>query len=100
MRSMYRCQAQEDLAGGIGNLLCSEWDSSSHEGQRFGKLGISGCDWGIWKEEDSIIQIEACCIGDVSHNIISTTQLVKKGLECDSVTWRDVPLPRGQWNAH
>ena len=32
-------------------------DSSSHEGQRFGKFGISGCDWGIWKEEDSIIQI-------------------------------------------
>ena len=134
----------------IGNPLCSEWGSGSHEGQRFGKLGISGCDWGIWKKTQidllywgcvtqhyfdnsffcgrrplpfggSHLRLPSGPAGDSNHhrqsvsagktNAIPTepsgrlqhyfdNSVGQEGLECDSVTLKDVLLPRRQWNAH
>ena len=78
MRACNRCQGSGGFGRSIGNLLCSEWDSSSHEGQRLVSLAFQVVTGASGKKKIQSFKL-ACCIGDVSHNIISTTQLVKKG---------------------
>ena len=90
-----RCQAQEDSAGALETYYAAN-GTPVHMRAKF---GISGCDWCIWKEEDSIIQKGLLYWGCVTQHYFDNS-VGQEGLECDSVTWRDVPLPRGQWNAH
>ena len=71
----------------IGNPLCSEWGSGSHEGQRFGKLGISGCDWGIWKKT----QIDLLYWGCVTQHYFDNSFFFVVGARCLSAGRTETP---------
>ena len=75
---MYRCQAQEDSAGALETYYAANGTPVHMRANVLVTVafevvaGVSG------KKKTQSFKL-ACCVGDVSHNIISTTQLVKKG---------------------
>ena len=74
---MYRCQAQEDSAGALETSM-QRMELQFTWGPIFWSLAFQVVTGDSRKKKTQSFKL-ACCIGDVSHNIISTTQLNKKG---------------------
>ena len=75
---MYRCQAQEDSAGALETYYAANGTPVHMRANVLVSLAFQVVTGASGKKKTQSFKL-ACCIGDVSHNIISTTQLVKKG---------------------
>ena len=75
---MYRCQAQEDSAGALETYYAANGTPVHMRANVLVSLAFHVVTGASGKKKTQSFKL-ACCIGDVSHNIISTTQLVKKG---------------------
>ena len=75
---MYRCQAQEDSAGALETYYAANGTPVHMRANVLVSLAFQVVTGASGKKKIQSFKL-ACCIGDVSHNIISTTQLVKKG---------------------
>ena len=95
---MYRCQAQEDSAGALETYYAANGTPVHMRANVLVSLAFQVVTGASGKKKTQSFKL-ACCIGDVSQHYFDNS-VGQEGLECDSVTWRDVPLPRGQWNAH
>ena len=75
---MYRCQAQEDSAGALETYYAANGTPVHMRANVLVSLAFQVVTGASGKKKTQSFKL-ACCIGDVSQNIISTTQLVKKG---------------------
>ena len=75
---MYRCQAQEDSAGALETYYAANGTPVHMRANVLVSLAFQVVTGASGKKKTQSFKL-ACCIGDVSRNIISTTQLVKKG---------------------
>ena len=75
---MYRCQAQEDSAGALETYYAANGTPVHMRANVLVSLAFQVVTGASGKKKTQSFKL-ACCIGGVSHNIISTTQLVKKG---------------------
>eukprot|EP00435_Cladocopium_sp_Y103_P004433 s4710_g1.t1 len=75
---MYRCQVQEDSAGGLETYYAANGTPVHMRANVLVSLAFEVVTGTFGKKKTQSFKL-ACCIGDVSHDIISTTQLVKKG---------------------
>ena len=92
---IYRCQAQEDSAGALETYYAANGTPVHMRANVLASLSFQVVTGASGKKKTQSFKL-ACCIGDVSHNIISTTHSVgQEGLESAFQRTREIPTPYG-----